>query len=630
MNQMYENRMNRMTVCLALVVALVLACAIDVAAAVPQLINYQGRLTSSVGAPLDTTVALVFQIYADSNGVTSLWDETHPSVVIADGLFQVQLGSVSPIAQSVFSSEKRWLGVRLSGGPATTLIPIVSTAYAYRSNVTDTAAIAKTVSDNSITTAKIQNGTISFADIGQNSATANEVIKWNGSAWEAQADATGSNASGWVDNGTVIGLLTATDTVSLNSALRLGKLNVGGNMSLTAQSSIYWGTDSTFIKGFSGGDMTLQGEDIFAKTTGSIYFADVDAGNFVEIDNANELVGVGTTAPDEKLQVENDAASGRAFLQLETSHATNFGETGIRFKTPQNTWHLRMDDYTNNNLLNGALGLRSQVGIEAMTWLEGGNVGVGTTNPLRKLQVNGSALVTDSLGVGTTSPTKKLHVFGSALIKDTLYAGAIDPSLMAASRLPDESGVAGSSGGNKNLTGDWIVLDSVIINAPAPGYVLALATVSFYVNHSYGKYCSIIFGISTSSAADPSVYYHWTYDETSSSGTLDNPASCHRLFTVSSAGEHRYYFMVQGTFMQEDIRAERPALAAVYFPTSSYYGTGKGIALEPQVEPRASDAEDRVKSERSKNDKQPDVVSELRALREEVETLKKRLDEQNK
>ncbi len=69
---MYENRMSQKTAWLALVAALVFACAVEVTAAVPPLINYQGRLTNSVGTPLDTTVALIFQIYAGSNSGTSV------------------------------------------------------------------------------------------------------------------------------------------------------------------------------------------------------------------------------------------------------------------------------------------------------------------------------------------------------------------------------------------------------------------------------------------------------------------------------------------------------------------------------------------------------------------------------
>ncbi len=114
-------------------------------ATVPQVISYQGRLTNGVGAPLDTTVTVVFTIYSDSLGATNLWSETHPGVAIKEGLFQVLLGSVTPLSGSVFDGSKRWLGVQLQGGPAATVLsPIVSTAYAYRSIKSDTAAYALT------------------------------------------------------------------------------------------------------------------------------------------------------------------------------------------------------------------------------------------------------------------------------------------------------------------------------------------------------------------------------------------------------------------------------------------------------------------------------------------------------
>ncbi len=618
----------RAFVLMVLVPVLILAS--SGSAAVPQLINYQGRLTNSAGGPLDTTVALTFTIYGDSLGASTLWTEVHPSVTVADGLFQVILGSVSSLAQNIFDGNTRWLSVRIGAGSSSSLMPLVSTAYAYRANVTDTAALAKTVSDNAITSAKIQNGTISLADIGQNSATSGEVMKWNGSAWEAQADATGSNASGWVDNGTVIGLLTATDTVSLNSALRLGKLNVGGNMSLTAQSSIYWGTDSTFIKGFIGGDMTLQGEDIFAKTTGSIYFADVVAGNFVEIDNANKLIGVGTTAPDEKLQVENDAASGRSFLQLETSHATNFGETGIRFKTPQNTWHLRMDDYTNNNLLDGALGLRSQVGVEAMTWLENGNVGIGRTSPLRTLHVGGSALIADSLGIGTTSPTKKLHVYGSALVKDTLYAGAINPSLMAALRLPDEPGVASvlqGPGNEMSVPTTWTTVISREITVPGPGYVLAIASSYVWVDHTYLAAGFMVAGIAESPGGpSASRWINCGVATDVGTGNFCIPLTCHTVYDVASAGTYDYYFMVAKSVAVDDVlKVYNAQLSLLYVPTS--YGTvsksGAASSSETDVIPLPV----ATLSGGHQKQQQFDTEAELRKLREEVEALKKKVEE---
>jgi len=99
------------------------------------------------------------------------------------------------------------------------------------------------------------------------------------------------------------------------------------------------------------------------------------------IDEAGN-VGIGTTTPAEQLHVENPTSGGRAFLQIETSHATNWHEAGLRIKTPQNTWHLRLDDDLNNNVLDGSLGLRSgDLGTEVMVWAEAGNVGIGTINP---------------------------------------------------------------------------------------------------------------------------------------------------------------------------------------------------------------------------------------------------------
>ncbi len=131
------------TLTLLLGCSLVLGLVNTASAGVPQLISYQGRLTNSVGVPLDTTVTLDFTIYKDSLGTLDIWSETHPGVVIKDGLFQVLLGSVTPLTGIVFDGSKRWLGLQLQGGPApTALIPIVSVAYAYRSVKSDTAGYA--------------------------------------------------------------------------------------------------------------------------------------------------------------------------------------------------------------------------------------------------------------------------------------------------------------------------------------------------------------------------------------------------------------------------------------------------------------------------------------------------------
>jgi len=103
-------------------------------AQVPQLINYQGKLTKFNGAPLDTTISMVFSIYADSAGTILKWAETQGAVVVEKGIFNVLLGNVNPIPDTVFSGNIRYLGVKVGGDPEITpRKPMVSVPYAYRS-----------------------------------------------------------------------------------------------------------------------------------------------------------------------------------------------------------------------------------------------------------------------------------------------------------------------------------------------------------------------------------------------------------------------------------------------------------------------------------------------------------------
>ncbi len=107
---------------------------------VPLLINYQGRLTDDLGHPLDTVIQVTFRIYDSPNGDGVMWFETHPSLTVTDGLFDVFLGSTTEIPESVFASRFRWLGIELQDRPE--LFPrtrIVSVPYAYTTIRADTA-----------------------------------------------------------------------------------------------------------------------------------------------------------------------------------------------------------------------------------------------------------------------------------------------------------------------------------------------------------------------------------------------------------------------------------------------------------------------------------------------------------
>ena len=84
-------------------------------AEVPGLINYQGTLIDEYGVVLDTTIEMTFSIYTDSTGGTQVWTETQSAVTVSSGLFNVLLGRVNAIEDTVFSGPERWLGVQAGG-----------------------------------------------------------------------------------------------------------------------------------------------------------------------------------------------------------------------------------------------------------------------------------------------------------------------------------------------------------------------------------------------------------------------------------------------------------------------------------------------------------------------------------
>jgi len=114
--------------------------------AIPRSISYQGRLTDAVGTPVNDSVDLVFYICADSLCDRPLWMETHTSVIVANGLFTVRLGSITPIPTDAFDGSSRWLSATKDGVPASPTLRMLSSPYTFRSLYADTAYYAKYVS----------------------------------------------------------------------------------------------------------------------------------------------------------------------------------------------------------------------------------------------------------------------------------------------------------------------------------------------------------------------------------------------------------------------------------------------------------------------------------------------------
>ena len=108
---------------------------VGASAAAPGLISYQGYLSDDQGAPLAGPVDLVFSIYPSASSNTVLWSETHNSVPLADGYFNVLMGNVNPLTADHFVAAERYLEVSVDNGGGAVVLPrqrMASAPYALR------------------------------------------------------------------------------------------------------------------------------------------------------------------------------------------------------------------------------------------------------------------------------------------------------------------------------------------------------------------------------------------------------------------------------------------------------------------------------------------------------------------
>jgi hypothetical protein len=198
-------------------------------------------------------------------------------------------------------------------------------------DLANNAVTSDKLAGNAVTTDKINAGAVTGAKIAQAGATSGQVLKWNGTTWAPATDATGGGSGGWTDDGSIIRLTMATDSVQMGSVNRLGKFNVGGNIGLNATSSIYFGSDATRITGLTGGDLRLVAEDLSMLTTEDITFGHFGDETWIKFDNANKRVGIGTLTPSDKLHVLlDDAAEGLSAVRgvAAASAGTAYGVYG--------------------------------------------------------------------------------------------------------------------------------------------------------------------------------------------------------------------------------------------------------------------------------------------------------------
>ncbi len=412
---------------------------------VPPFMNYQGRVTASTGVGIGETTPearrVIFRLFASSTpGGSPLWTEEQ-TVTLSKGDFSVLLGlgivfgsEPRPALDTVFTGD-RYLEITVDNGDGningsdTPILPrqrITSTAYSFRaktadsvvagsigtasladasitmdkmasnavssSTIADGAIGAEDLADGSVTlsklatasvdSSKIADGQVALADLAANSVNSSKIVDLS----IANADL--ANASVTVDKlGADVGLWTvasgnayrSTGNVGIGTAL----MNAGRRLTLGGVGGICIGEEQT-----AGNTSLIMSLSAVTNGYANIQAVKNQGGSLGDIilNGGGGNVGIGMTAPPQKLSISNGVVYQDAIVGWEDVFQIARGgvvKAGISMDVAG----------TSLRLFTGASSATPRLTISA-----GGNVGIGTTSPGRRLHV-GDEGVSGSVGV---------------------------------------------------------------------------------------------------------------------------------------------------------------------------------------------------------------------------------------
>ncbi|PYS41052.1 MAG: hypothetical protein DMG14_08555 [Acidobacteria bacterium] len=347
---------------------------VPVPVTVPRLIAFNGVLKDRIDRPLKGVIGLSFALYKDQEGGAPLWTEIQNLQFDDQGRYSVLLGATQregvPI-ELFTSGESRWLGVQaqIPGEDEKTRVLLVSVPYALKAADADTLG-GKPVSafvllqsggqaDSHSTKTLPQKATLKGGDTPETfslsgTGTANRVVKW--------LDESGTLGDSSIhDNGNVgIGTTSPIIQSKLTVAGSPGSLSVTGYDGDWTQ-----GGNRAFID-FAGGNARFGSASGGGSATG-LHFV---ANNLLAMTiNSSGNVGIAKTAPLSRLDVNGalTVQSGCHPAWTTNMLAIDLCGSAIRFQGGLNTVPIALAP-------------------------AGGNVGIGTTAPAAKLDVQGGQI----------------------------------------------------------------------------------------------------------------------------------------------------------------------------------------------------------------------------------------------
>jgi len=393
---------------------------------VTQPFTYQGFLRQG-GAPLNNpSQSMRFRIFDALTGGTALWDSGALTVNVANGLFTVQLNP--PV--SVWTGADRFLEIQVGTTTLTPRVRIGATPYAntatllnmFQSGISNPDRMVITHSPTATNWGLMYRDTddsfhflaggTTVLRVGLAGPTALQIPAGAGAGRVLTSDASGNaswqplppSATVWAVSGANI-YNTNTGNVGIGTTTPTAKLDVRGGMLVDSSSGSlrigFPASANQWLFNTIGGGANLQ---LWENAAGAVRMFFAAGGN----------IGIGTTAPAARLDIlggnwdtastEGDLRIGSATHRLKIGIATGGGGAG----------HATIAAQGGVNAL--SLGAGTTLDTQrTLTILGTGNVGIGTTAPAAKLEVNGTARV------------KVLEITGADLAEKFPTSEALEP-----------------------------------------------------------------------------------------------------------------------------------------------------------------------------------------------------------
>ncbi|MFC1475487.1 tail fiber domain-containing protein [Candidatus Zixiibacteriota bacterium] len=486
----------RNLVCISVVVFSLGAAPVTLAD-VPQLINYQGILLDSGGQPITNLREVIFAIWDSPTDGDSLWSELRLIPPDDQGRFNVLLGIGSAIPDSAFRNNA-YLSVKVGLDPE--MAPrsrVVSVGYSYRVGTVDGAAGGEI------------NGTVSLPDpTGDTLVLDPDQIVIRGAGGDEEAVYSSSGMDLYTDD--AASKAQARDPQALQQRVELNDdslifYDATGTPKIKITNT---GGTPQVVVGDPANSYTLPqqdgnpGEYLATDGGGTVDWAAPSAGvgwsktgnNWLYTTSLNDSVGIGTSSPDEKLEVVGNIqasgtiTSGSSIIINGTTNEITSTSGSISFNDENLT--------TTGKVTFGPGNTNS--GTDAFV-AGSGNTASGNYSTVAGGENNTASGHHGTIGGGEDNVSGYLHTTVSGGIQNTVTGGSSFQSSIG--------GGAGNdiTGGNSVISGGYFNTITTGQSTIGGGHANEIAAVSSTIggggyNYAWGQYCTIGGGGGTTAA----------------------------------------------------------------------------------------------------------------------------------